>query len=64
MKKYVKIEKCSRSNSWYRNFIGMWYEVFEDVGMEWETYEPEGYKNYILKEDTTNVIDVETTKSK
>ena len=59
---YVKIEKCSRSNSWYKSLIGEWYPVYRDEGTEWETYEPTGHKNYILKEDTSNELDVEITK--
>ena len=62
MTKYVKIEKCSRSKSWYEKFIGKWYPVYEDLGLEWETFETAGYKNYILKEDTSHVVDVETTE--
>ena len=62
MTKYVKIEKCSRSKSWYQEFIGKWYPVYEDLGLEWETFEAAGYKNYILKEDTSHVVDVETTE--
>ena len=62
MTKYVKIEKCSRSRSWYEGFIGKWYPVYADVGLEWETFETAGYKNYILKEDVTDVVDVEIAK--
>ena len=59
---YVKIERCSRSRSWYESLIGQWYPVYRDEGIEWETYELTGHKNYILKEDTTDEFDVEITK--
>ena len=59
---YVKIEKCSRSNMWYEGLVGQWYPVYRDEGIEWETYELTGHKNYILKEDTTDEFDVETPK--
>ena len=48
---YVKIEKCSRHKSWYEDLVGQWYPVYRDEGIEWETYQLDGYKNYILKED-------------
>jgi hypothetical protein len=50
---YVKIEKCS-DRRWYQDLVGQWYPVYRDEGVEWETYELAGYKNYILKSDTTN----------
>ena len=59
---YVKIEKSSRSNMWYESLIGQWYPVYKDEGIEWETYELSGHKNYILKEDTSNEFDVKVTK--
>ena len=59
---YVKIEKSSRSNMWYESLVGQWYPVYRDEGIEWETYELTGHKNYILKEDTSNDFDVETKK--
>jgi hypothetical protein len=62
MTKYVKIEKCSRSKSWYEELVGKWYPVYEDLGLEWETFEIAGYKNYILKEDVSDVIDVQAPK--
>ena len=52
---YVKIEKCSRSNSWYKGLVGEWWAVYKDEGIEWETYEFTGHKNYILKEDASDV---------
>jgi hypothetical protein len=48
---YVKIEKSSRSNMWYESLVGQWYPVYKDEGIEWETYELTGHKNYILKSD-------------
>ena len=59
---YVKIEKCSRSRSWYESLVGQWYPVYRDEGIEWETYELDGYKNYILKEDTSNEFDGKTSE--
>ena len=50
---YVKIEKCS-DRRWYQDLVGQWYPVYRDEGVEWETYELTGHKNYILKSDTTN----------
>ena len=58
---YVKIEKCSH-RGWYKDLVGQWYPVYRDEGVEWETYQPEGYKNYILKEDTSNVFDEQVKK--
>ena len=48
---FVKIERCSRSKSWYEDLVGQLYPVYRDEGVEWETYELTGYKNYILKSD-------------
>ena len=59
---YVKIEKSSRSNMWYESLVGQWYPVYSDEGIEWETYELTGHKNYILKEDTSNDFDAKTKK--
>ena len=59
---YVKIEKSSRSNMWYESLIGQWYPVYKDEGIEWETYELTGHKNYILKEDATNVTHEQITE--
>ena len=59
---YVKIEKSSRSNMWYESLVGQWYPVYRDEGIEWETYELTGHKNYILKEDVSDVIDVQAPK--
>ena len=58
---YVKIEKCSH-RGWYKDLVGQWYPVYKDEGIEWETYELAGYKNYILKEDTSNEFDVKITE--
>ena len=52
---FVKIEKCSRSRSWYEGLVGQLYPVYADAGVEWETYELTGHKNYILKEDVSHV---------
>ena len=61
---FVRIEKSSRSNMWYEDLVGQLYPVYRDEGIEWETYELTGHKNYILKEDTSNVSHGKTTKSK
>ena len=58
---YVKIEQCSHGG-WYRDLVGQWYPVYRDEDVEWETYELTGHKNYILKEDATNVTNGKTTK--
>ena len=50
---YVKIEKCS-DRRWYQDLVGQWYPVYRDEGVEWESYELTGHKNYILKSDTSN----------
>ena len=59
---FVRIEKSSRSRSWYEGLVGQLYPVYADAGVEWETYELTGHKNYILKEDATDVVDGQTTK--
>ena len=59
---FVKIEKCSRSRSWYEGLVGQMYPVYRDEGIEWETYELTGHKNYILKEDASNVTYGKTAK--
>jgi hypothetical protein len=59
---YVKIEKSSRSNMWYESLVGQWYPVYRDEGIEWETYELTGHKNYILKEDTSHELNGEIAK--
>ena len=59
---FVRIEKCSRYNSWYEGLIGHLYPVYADEGIEWETYQLDGLKNYILKEDATYVTHEQTTK--
>ena len=61
---FVRIEKSSRSNMWYEDLVGQLYPVYRDEGIEWETYELSGHKNYILKEDTSNVSHEQITKSK
>ena len=60
---YVKIEQCSHGG-WYKDLIGQWYPVYRDEGVEWETYEFDGYKNYILKKDTTDEFNGKTPESK
>ena len=59
---YVKIEKCS-DRRWYDSLVGQWYPVYRDEGVEWETYELTGHKNYILKSDTSNEFRNLTTES-
>ena len=51
----VRIDKSSRSKMWYEGLVGEVWPVYKDLGVEWETREPAGYKNYILKEDATYV---------
>ena len=59
---YVKIEQCS-DRRWYQDLVGQWYPVYRDEGVEWETYELTGHKNYILKGDTSNEFRNLTTES-
>ena len=59
---FVKIERSSRSNSWYEKLIGELWPVYADEGVEWETYEFTGHKNYILKEDAIYVSNEQVTK--
>ena len=59
---FVRIEKCSRYKSWYEGLIGQLYPVYADEGIEWETYELTGHKNYILKEDATDVTNVQVAE--
>ena len=59
---FVRIEKDTRGRSWYEGLIGQLYPVYADEGVEWETYELTGHKNYILKEDATHVINGEIAK--
>jgi len=52
---FVMIDQSSRSKMWYEKLIGEIWPVYADEGVEWETCEPTGHKNYILKEDATYV---------
>ena len=59
---FVRIEKCSRYNSWYESLVGQLYPVYRDEGIEWETYELTGHKNYILKEDVSCEFNEQTAE--
>ena len=59
---FVRIEKCSLSRSWYEGLIGLLYPVYADEGIEWETYELTGHKNYILKEDVSCEFNEQTAE--
>ena len=61
---FVRIERSSRSKMWYEKLIGELWPVYADEGVEWETYEFTGHKNYILKEDATYVTDGQIAKDK
>lgn len=52
---FVRIDRASRSKMWYEELVGQIWPVYADEGVEWETYEFTGLKNYILKEDATYV---------
>ena len=58
---FVRIEKCS-DRRWYSDLVGQLYPVYKDEGVEWETYELTGHKNYILKKDATDVVDGKVTE--
>ena len=47
---YVKIEKCT-DRRWYQDLVGQWYPVYKDEGVEFLTYQLDGYTNFILKQD-------------
>ena len=59
---FVRIEKSSRSKMWYEKLVGEIWPVYADEGVEWETCEPTGHKNYILKEDATYVTHEQVAK--
>ena len=61
---FVRIEQSSRSKMWYEKLVGEIWPVYADKGVEWETYEFSGHKNYILKKDASYVSNAETPKSK
>jgi hypothetical protein len=50
-KRIVYIKQCPDPLRWYRNLVGRWWEVESDEGIEYKCREPEGYINFILKED-------------
>ena len=47
----VVITKVSRSRSWYEQFLGERYPVIGFDGKEYEAFEPDGHRNFILAED-------------
>ena len=47
---------------WYEKLVGEIWPVYADEGVEWETCEPTGHKNYILKEDATYVTNGKIAK--
>ena len=59
---FVRIEQSSRSKMWYEKLVGEIWPVYGDEGVEWETCEPTGHKNYILKEDATYVTNGKIAK--
>ena len=59
---FVRIERTTRSRMWYEKLIGEIWPVYADEGVEWETCEPTGHKNYILKEDATYVTNGKIAK--
>ena len=61
---FVRIDRTSRSKMWYEELVGQIWPVYADEGVEWETYEFTGHKNYILKKDATYVSDEQVTKGK
>ena len=60
---FVMIDKCT-DRRWYQDLVGQKYPVYADEGIEWETYQLDGYKNYILKEDATYVTDGKIAEDK
>ena len=61
---FVRIEQSSRSKMWYEKLVGEIWPVYADEGVEWETCEPTGHKNYILKEDATYVTNGQVAEDK
>jgi hypothetical protein len=49
---FVHIDKCT-DRRWYQKLVGQEYAVYADEGVEWLTYQPDGYTNFILKSDAT-----------
>lgn len=47
----IKILKCNDQNKWYSSLIGELVPYSGDGGVEYESREPEGYINYVSKED-------------
>ena len=51
--KVIKILSCNSPSRWYNNHIGELFPLrrIVDNPVEYETYEPDGYINYVQPED-------------
>jgi hypothetical protein len=47
----IKILKCSDSKLWYANLVGKVVEYLGHDEVEWRSYEPQGYINFVKLED-------------
>jgi hypothetical protein len=49
--KVLKVEKCTRPNSWYAGLVGKHVPYLGFIGEEWCSREPSGHKNFVRAED-------------
>jgi len=53
----LKIVKCNDEKKWYSSLVGELVPFAGDTGAEYESREPEGYINFISKEDCILIED-------
>lgn len=53
----LKIVKCDDEKKWYSSLVGELVPFAGDIGVEYESREPEGYINFISKEDCILIED-------
>lgn len=51
MKDLILVKDCSDRSRWYSQYIGQKFLLRKEHKDEYETRQPEGYINFILKKD-------------
>jgi hypothetical protein len=49
------VTNCSDSHKWYREHIGKTFPMLDEEPTEYKTRQPEGYINFISKEDCQKI---------
>ena len=53
----LKIVKCNDKQKWYSSLIGELVPLIDDADTEYESREPDGYINFVSKEDCILIED-------